>query len=201
MLDLRLFENRTFAFSVTASMLYFCAAFSVVFTVPLAAQVALRLSPFRAGLLLLPISALNIVMAPVAGALSDRIPARYISTAGALVFALGALGMTFLPEHPALWNIAAVLVVAGAGAAVFTQPNNSTIMGSAPANRRGIASGILATARATGQVVGIALAGAIYFMRAHQLGALSNTFVPAKAVFAVVAVLMFFVSVLSYTRD
>ncbi|HKU67679.1 MAG TPA: hypothetical protein VJP85_07885, partial [Candidatus Baltobacteraceae bacterium] len=93
------------------------------------------------------------------------------------------------------------LFVAGAGTAVFSQPNNSTIMGSAPANRRGIAAGILATARTTGQLLGVSVAGAVYFLRSAQLGSLAHSYAPAKAVFFAVAIIMVAVSLVSYTRD
>ncbi|HEV3154068.1 MAG TPA: MFS transporter [Candidatus Baltobacteraceae bacterium] len=199
-IDLRMFEKRIFAFSVLAAILYFCASYSVVFTVPLAAQVALHLQPLQAGLLLVPISMLNVVLAPVAGMLSDRIPARYISTAGAAVFTAGAALMIFVPAHPSAWTIAGVVGIAGLGSAVFTQPNNSTIMGSAPENRRGVAAGILATARTSGQVLGVAIAGAIYFFRAHHAPP-SDPFAPARAVFIAVAALMLLAGVLSYNRE
>lgn len=201
MLDLQLFENRTFAFSVLAATLYFCAMYCVVFTIPLSAQVALGKSGLQAGLLLLPISALNVVLAPLAGAMSDRIPARYVSTAGAVCFLAGSVLLAVQPAHPALWALYVSLLVAGAGTAVFSQPNNSTIMGHAPPNRRGIAAGILATARTTGQLLGVSVAGAIYFLRSQQLGTLAHSYAPAKAVFWGVAIIMVAVSVVSYTRD
>ncbi len=201
MLDMTLFANRTFAFSVLAATLYFCAMYSVVFTIPLTAQLALGKSALQAGLLLLPISVLNVVLAPIAGALSDRIPARYVSTAGAICFLAGSLCLALQPAHPATWALYASLFIAGAGTAVFSQPNNSTIMGHAPANRRGIAAGILATARTTGQLLGVCVAGAIYFLRSQQLGALAHTYLPAKAVFFAVAFIMVAVTLVSYTRD
>lgn len=201
MLDLQLFENRTFAFSVLAATLYFCAMYCVVFTVPLSAQVALGKSGLEAGLLLLPISALNVVLAPLAGAMSDRIPARYVSTAGAVCFLAGSLLLALQPAHPALWALYVSLFVAGAGTAVFSQPNNSTIMGHAPPNRRGTAAGILATARTTGQLLGVSVAGAIYFLRSQQLGPLAHSYAPAKAVFWAVAIIMIAVSAVSYARD
>lgn len=201
MMDLELFRNRTFAFSVLAATLYFCAMYSVVFIIPFTAQVALGKNGLQAGLLLLPISALNVVLAPLAGALSDRIPARYVSTAGAVCFFIGSVLLAIQPDFPALWALYASLLVAGAGTAVFSQPNNSTIMGTAPPNRRGIAAGILATARTTGQLLGISIAGAIYFLRAQQLGALAHTYAPAKAVFFAVAIIMVAVSLVSYTRE
>lgn len=201
MLDLTLFRSRTFAFSVVAALLYFIATSGVVFIVPLAAQIALGLRPLRAGLLLLPVSALNVVLAPFAGALSDRVPARYVSTAGAVLYVAGALWLAALPAHPAVWSIAGALVVAGAGTAVFSQPNNSTIMGAAPSNRRGVAAGVLATARTTGQVLGVALAGAVYFGRAAQLAHSPHSFAPATTVFAAVAALMIAAAIVSYTRE
>lgn len=201
MLDLELFGNHIFAFSVLAATLYFCAMYCVVFTIPLSAQIALGRSGLQAGLLLLPISILNVVLAPAAGALSDRIPARYVSTAGAICFLLGALLLAVQPDHPALWTLYVALLVAGAGTAVFSQPNNSTIMGQAPPNRRGIAAGILATARTTGQLLGISVAGAIYFLRSQQLGPLARSYAPAKAVFFAVAIIMVAVSLVSYTRE
>jgi MFS family permease len=201
MLDLQLFKNRTFAFSVLAATLYFCAMYCVVFTIPLSAQVALGKNGLQAGLLLLPISALNVVLAPLAGAASDRIPARYVSTAGALCFLAGCVLLAIQPDSPALWALYVSLFVAGAGTAVFSQPNNSTIMGHAPPNRRGIAAGILATARTTGQLLGVSVAGAIYFLRSEQLGPVAHSYAPAKAVFFAVAIIMVAVSLVSYTRD
>lgn len=201
MLDLQLFENRIFAFSVLAATLYFCAIYCVIFTTPLSAQVALGKNGLQAGLLLLPISILNVVLAPVAGALSDRVPARYVSTAGAVCFLAGSILLALQPDHPQTWALYVSLLIAGAGTAVFSQPNNSTIMGNAPPNRRGIAAGILATARTTGQLLGVSVAGAIYFLRSQQLGPLAHSYAPAKAVFFAVAIIMVAVSLVSYTRD
>jgi EmrB/QacA subfamily drug resistance transporter len=200
-LDLKLFENRTFAFSVLAATLFFCAMYCVVFTVPLMAQVALGKNGLQAGLLLLPISALNVVLAPTAGALSDRIPARYISTAGALVMLAGSLFLALLPAHPETTLLYCALIITGAGTAVFSQPNNSTIMGTAPPNRRGVAAGILATARTSGQLLGVCVAGAIYFLREQQLGPLAHSYLPAKAVFFGVAAMMSAAAVVSYMRE
>ena len=53
------------------------------------------------------------------------------------------------------------LAVVGLGTGVFISPNNSALLGAAPLDRRGIASGVMATARNVGMIVGIGLAGAI----------------------------------------
>ncbi len=200
-LDLALFKNRVFAFSVLAAFFYFVGVAGLIFIVPLSAQTTLGASALAAGLLLVPITAMNVILAPLAGGLSDRIPVRYVSTAGALVVGFGLFLMSRLPHHPPTWEMIAFLMVTGAGTAVFSQPNNSAIMGSAPPNRRGIAAGTLATARTTGQLLGIAVASAVYFARASQLGPLGKTFAPATAYFGFVAVIMVIVAAISWVRE
>lgn len=199
-LDLELFRNPIFSLSTIAAFVYFTAQSGVIFIVPLAAQLALGASPLKAGLMLIPLTVLNIVLAPIAGSLSDRIPARYVSTFGALLVTAGSVMLALLPGHPSVWQIVVALSVTGCGTAVFTQPNNSAIMGAAPANRRGIAAGTLATARTTGQLLGVATAGAVYFARAARLGPLAHTFAPATSYFAGVAGVMIVVALISYSR-
>jgi len=200
-LDLALFKSRVFAFSVLAALIYFVGIAGVIFIVPLAAQTTLGASALAAGLLLTPVTAANVILAPLAGGLSDKVPVRYVSTAGALIVGFGLFLMSRLPHHPAAWQMIASLMVAGAGTAVFSQPNNSAIMGSAPPNRRGIAAGTLATARTTGQLLGIAVASAIYFARVEQLGPLGETFAPATSYFGFVAVVMLAVAAISWVRE
>lgn len=200
-LDLSLFGNRLFAFSVAAAFVYFVALSGLVFIVPLAAQTALGYTAFTAGLLLMPITALNVVLAPTAGSLSDRVPIRYVSTAGALVFAGGLFALSRVPAHPNIWELAAALMLAGAGTAVFSQPNNSAIMGSAPQNRRGIAAGTLATARTSGQLLGVAVASAVYFARVGNAGAKVHSFAPATAYFAFTAIVAVAVAAISWVRE
>ncbi len=200
-LDLSLFKNRLFAFSVVAALLYFVGIAGVIFIVPLSAQTTLGATAFGAGILLVPITAMNVFLAPLAGGLSDRVPVRYVSTAGALVVAIGLFLLSRLPPLPAVWQIIACLVVTGAGTAVFSQPNNSAIMGSAPQHRRGIAAGTLATARTTGQLLGIAVASAVYFARVAHLGALARTFVPAEMYFGFLVTLLIVVSAISWVRE
>ena len=200
-LDLQLFKNRLFAFSVLAAFVFFVAYSGIIFIVPLAAQTTLGATALQAGFLLLPITVMNIVLAPAAGALSDRVPVRFVSTFGACVVAIGAFILSRLPPHPQTWQIVTAMMLAGFGTAVFTQPNNSAIMGSAPENRRGIAAGTLATARTSGQLLGVATSGAVYFARSIQLGPLGKSFVPATTYFAVVAAIMVVVAAISWIRE
>ena len=65
------------------------------------------------------------------------------------------------PSTP-IYQVAIVLSIVGLGTGAFISPNNSAIMGAAPRKRQGIAAGLLATARSTGMVLGVGLAGAIF---------------------------------------
>jgi MFS family permease len=94
-------------------------------------------------------------------------------------------------------QLVAALLVTGAGTAVFSQPNNSAIMGSAPPNRRGVAAGTLATARTTGQLLGVALASAIYFAG----NTVAGSFLPATSYFGVIAFVVAGVALLSWVRE
>ena len=200
-LDLNLFKIRIFGVSVFAAFVYFVAISGLIFIVPLTAQTALGDTAFAAGFLLTPITALNIVLAPTAGALSDRVPVRYVSTAGALMVAFGLFLLSRLPASPTMLQLIGALIVTGCGTAVFTQPNNSAIMGSAPADRRGIAAGTLATARTSGQLIGVAVASAVYFSHVAHAGTLAKTFAPASAYFGFTAFVMLGVAALSWLRE
>jgi MFS family permease len=200
-LDLNLFKIRIFAVSVFAAFVYFVAISGLIFIVPLTMQTALGYSAFAAAFFLAPITALNIVLAPTAGALSDRVPVRYVSTAGALMVTFGLFLLSRLPATPTMFELIGALIVAGCGTAVFTQPNNSAIMGSAPADRRGIAAGTLATARTSGQLIGVAVASAVYFAHATHAGPLAKTFAPASAYFGFTAFVMLGVAALSWLRE
>jgi Major Facilitator Superfamily len=200
-LDLNLFKIRIFAVSISAAFIYFTVLSGLIFIVPLTLQTALGDSAFAAAFFLTPITALNIVLAPTAGALSDRVPARYVSTAGALMVTIGLFVLSRLPPTPTRLELIGALILTGCGTAVFTQPNNSAIMGSAPPDRRGIAAGTLATARTTGQLIGVAVASAVYFAAAMHAGPLAKTFAPASAYFGFTAFVMLGVAVLSWLRE
>jgi EmrB/QacA subfamily drug resistance transporter len=160
--DLNLFKNRLFSMSNISSLLNFLAQFSVTLIMPFYLQQLRGFTPSRAGLMLIPMPITTMIVAPLSGALSDRVDSRYISSAGMGVAALGILQLSFLNENTSMLKIALALVTFGLGVGLFQTPNNSAIMGSVPDNRRGIASSILATMRNIGMVLGIAISGAIF---------------------------------------
>ena len=78
------------------------------------------------------------------------------------ILAIGLFLLSQLGPASPLSHVAVLLAVIGFGTGIFVSPNSSALLGAAPAQRRGIAAGILATARNVGMALGVGLAGAIF---------------------------------------
>jgi len=173
-LDLGLFKDRVFVAGNAAATAFYVSEFVLVFAAPFFLQKLVGLSPTAAGLSMLPMSLALMTTAPVAGALSDRIDGRVLGCAGMIIVACSelALGLRVV-QIDALARLA-VFAGLGIGIGLFTAPNNSAVMGSAPADRRGVAGATLATMRNIGMVLGEAIAAmllsAIMGARGSNLG-------------------------------
>lgn len=166
MMDLSLFRIRLFSAANVSSLLSFVAQYSVVFLTPFYLQLALGLPPDRAGLILLWLPSMMLFAAPLAGILSDRLRgSTLLSSAGMAVVVGGLLAMSRLTVESTGWDISWRLALVGLGSGVFTTPNNAAIMGSVPRERLGLASGMLASMRNIGMVLGVAVSGAVFTAR------------------------------------
>ncbi|MGW3287656.1 MFS transporter [Streptomyces sp. NPDC001002] len=116
-------------------------------------------TPLWAGIFMLPLTIGFLVAGPVSGYLSDRFGARLFSTAGLIVVALSFVGLLALPVDFDYGLFAALLLLNGLGQGLFSAPNTSSIMGSVPAEFRGVASGM----RSTFQNSGTALSIGVFF--------------------------------------
>lgn len=162
LLDLSLFRNRAFSSSVISAVLNYIAVFSILLLMPFYLLQGRGFTPSQAGLILTVQPIVMAVVAPIAGSFSDRIGTRIPTVTGMIVLAGGIFLMSrFGPATP-IYQIAIALGIVGLGTGTFISPNNSAIMGAAPRERQGIAAGLLATARSTGMVLGVGLAGAIF---------------------------------------
>src|SRR5262249_54076493 len=160
--DLHVFRARAFSASVVSATLNYLSIFTMTFLLPFLLIQARGLSVAAAGLVL---SAQPLVMAataPVSGILSDRIGARLPATVGMLLIALGLGILSRLGLDTSLLVVVATLVVIGVGVGLFTSPNTSAALGAVPRPQRGVASGVLATSRNLGMLLGIGIAGASF---------------------------------------
>ena len=162
-LDLNLLKNRVFVSANISFMLCMLALFAVSFLLPFYFEELKGYSVIKSGLLLTPLSLALAVVAPISGILADRIGSRWLSPIGLAIACAGLVLLSQLNAQSSVWDIVWRLAVTGIGQGIFQAPNTRAIMGTAPPNEQGAASGILATGRAVGQSLSVALAGAIFF--------------------------------------
>jgi len=161
LLPLWLFRFAPFSAGVAAAFLQYVVIFVPSFLVPFFLQGPLGLSADKAGFIMSVQPLVMVSITGVAGWASDKIGVRWPSAAGmaVLAFALWRLGGT--DPQGGVAGVVLSLALLGLGIGLFTSPNNSAILGSAPRDRQGVASALLAAARNVGMVVGVSLAGAV----------------------------------------
>ena len=162
LIPIDLFRNPVFALSVVASICAF-AAFAITFVaLPFCFQSVLGRDQVETGLLMTPWPVALGLAAPLAGRLSDRLPAGALGGAGMVVVALGLAMLSRLsPESTAL-GISLWLGLCGFGFGFFQSPNNRTMLAAAPRRRAGAAGGMLASARLLGMTGGAAIVALIF---------------------------------------
>lgn len=151
-----------FSVSVLTSVCSYTAQMLAMVALPFYLQKSLGFDEVETGLILTAWPAVIVVIAPLAGILIERIHAGAMGGAGLLAMAAGLFALAFLPARPAVADIVWRLVLCGAGFALFQSPNNSILIASAPPQRSGSASGMLATARLLGQTTGAALVALLF---------------------------------------
>lgn len=144
--------NRPLFGALLCMGLLYCSAMGVTFLMSLYLQVIRSFRPDSVGLLLVISPVTMAMVAPVAGHLSDRMPARRLAAIGASVAAGGLLLAPFIDADTSIAYVLAVLMGQGIGFALFSTPNISIIMHSVRSEESGMA-GALASAMRTGGIV------------------------------------------------
>ncbi|MFA5646411.1 MAG: MFS transporter [Candidatus Ratteibacteria bacterium] len=163
MLNLTLFQNRTFSFANISALLNYMAQYVMVFLTPFYLQRVLLYAPNQVGLVMTAFPFTVMAVAPISGSLSDRIGTRILAFLGAGICALSLFFMHQLSVTSQPSEVVWRLMLFGVGNGIFQSPNNSAVMGSVPRPYLGIASGVLATMRNVGMVMGVAAGGAILY--------------------------------------
>ena len=163
MLPMRFFRNRTFAQANVASMLMSFGMFGSVFLLAQFFQTVQGYSPLGSGLRILPWTAMPIFIAPIAGALSDRIPGPRIMGVGLALQAVG-LGWIAAVSTPTVpySQLVAPFFVSGIGMALFFAPVANVVLGSVRPREEGQASGANNAIRELGGVFGVAVLASVF---------------------------------------
>jgi MFS transporter, DHA2 family, multidrug resistance protein len=157
LLPVDLYRRPMFALSSLTSFCSFVAQGLSFVSLPFYFQTVLGFSAVHTGLLLTPWPVMTAFGAPIAGPLSDRFPPAILGGIGLAILCCGLTLLAALPAHPSTLNIVWRMMICGTGFGFFQSPNLKAIMSSAPPERSGSASGIVATSRLVGQSTGAAL--------------------------------------------
>jgi len=162
MIDLSLIvHNRLFAAANIAALLNYTAFFSASFIMSFYLQRVLGQSPLETGAILISMPITMAVLAPISGWASDKVGSRMLSTGGMFCITIGLLLLSTLNLTSSTSVVAVYLLILGAGMGLFSSPNTNAIMGSVEKRQLGVASGMVATMRTTGQALSLAVTGAI----------------------------------------
>jgi EmrB/QacA subfamily drug resistance transporter len=163
MLPMRFFRNRAFAAANGASLLVYFGMFGSIFLLVQFFQTAQGYSPLKAGLLLLPWTAMELIVAPIAGALSDRIGGRPLLAAGLALQAVG-LGWMAAVSTPTVGygSLVGPFIVTGIGMAMFFAPVANVVLSAVRPEEEGKSSGANNAIREVGGVLGVAVLASIF---------------------------------------
>jgi DHA2 family multidrug resistance protein-like MFS transporter len=171
LLPVDLFRRPIFALSVATSVCSYIGQTSAYVALPFYFQYVGGLSQIDSGLMMTPWPAMVVIVAPIAGRLSDRYPAGILGSLGLFAMTAGLLSLLFMPAAPSYPDVAWRMLLSGLGFGFFQSPNNRLLVGSAPPERSGAGSGMLATARLTGQTIGSALVALSFSLTGARAGA------------------------------
>ncbi|WP_077044810.1 MFS transporter [Pseudomonas sp. KK4] len=184
MLPIDLLRRPMFALSVVTSVCTFAAQGLAFVALPFYFFSTLGRSPVETGFLMTPWAVMVAIMAPIAGRLSDHYSPGALGGIGLAILAAGLLALVLMPDAPSTLDISWRMAMCGVGFGFFQAPNLKGFMGSAPPQRAGSASGMVATSRLIGQSTGAALV-AYCFMLSSEQGAIFALW--AAAAFAATA--------------
>jgi DHA2 family multidrug resistance protein-like MFS transporter len=167
LLPIDLMRIPIFALSVGTSISSFAAQMLALVSLPFLFQLELHYSAVETGLFITPWPIAIGIVAPIAGRLADKYSAGLLGGFGLLIFAAGLLSLAFLPPNPTHFDIVWRMALAGIGFGFFQSPNNRAMIGAAPRERSGGASGMLGTARLLGQTTGAAIVALLFSRLPH----------------------------------
>ena len=163
MLPMRFFRDRAFAAANGASLFMYFGMFGSIFLLTQFFQTAQGYSPLESGLRVLPWTAMPMVVAPIAGALSDRIGGRPIMATG---LALQAIGLAWIAAVSTATvgyaSLVGPFILSGIGMAMFFAPVANVVLSAVRPQEEGKASGTNNAIREVGGVLGVAVLASIF---------------------------------------
>jgi EmrB/QacA subfamily drug resistance transporter len=163
MLPLRLFRSRAFTAVNIAALLMSFGMFGSVFLLSQFLQTGMGYSPLAAGLRTLPWTAMPVLVAPIAGPLSDRIGGKPLLAAGLALQTIGLAWIALLVSSSVSYtSLIPAFVLSGIGMGLFFVPVATVVFGSVGPDEQGVASGANNSFRELGGTMGVAVLGSVF---------------------------------------
>jgi EmrB/QacA subfamily drug resistance transporter len=157
-LDINLFKhNKVFVSTLIAIICLYCATFAPNFLLSLYLQYTAGFSPKIAGAILIVQPIMMAIIAPFSGRISDKIEPVKVSLWGMAVTCLALILFALLSENSPLWFILTGLIILGIGFGLFASPITNAVMGSIDKKFFGVAAGLVAALRHSGQAISMAI--------------------------------------------
>ncbi|MGH9208238.1 MAG: DHA2 family efflux MFS transporter permease subunit [Acidimicrobiales bacterium] len=166
MLPLALFRRRGFSATNAASFLFSAGMFGSIFLLSQFLQTVQHYSPLQTGLRTLPWTAMPLLVAPIAGPLSDRIGGRPLLVLGLSLQSVGLAWLAIVTSTTVSYaSLVLPFIISGVGMALFFVPVANTVLGSVEPEQEGVASGANNGFRELGGVFGIAVLSSVFSAR------------------------------------
>ena len=208
---LSLFRSHPYAIAMFCAALSFAVLFVVLILMPFYLDFVLCLSAKQIGFVMMAVPISVFIVSPLSGFLYDRIGARFLTTSGLTIAACGLLSLCFLSKDSSAVGVAWRLAVLGCGQALFLSPNSATVLENVGLGQTGVSSGMLATARNLGMLLGVSVAGLLFGMIFFRLSGgldlkqynpaqVQNFMLALKVTFSITAVFSLIGAILSSLR-
>ncbi|MBM4260488.1 MAG: MFS transporter [Deltaproteobacteria bacterium] len=161
-LHLSMFRARSFSAGILSLFVLAATLSAINFLLPFYLQNLLGYSASQAGWIVVADSVIIMIMAPIAGALSDRLGSRLLCTVGCALIAAAQLFLATLSLSAPVFVIILPLILWGIGWSLFNAPNQSSILGSTAPDKMGAAAGMISTTARTGGAIGVALSSTLF---------------------------------------
>lgn len=145
------------ALSILGAFLAFIGSMTFLLSVPFRLQEHFGFSPGEIGAAIAPWPLSMMIVAPIAGMMSDRFHPGLLGGIGMAIATVGMLLLALLPEGASYWSIAWRMSICGVGYGMFLSPNARLVVSAAPLARAASAGGLISTNRLVAQTLGATL--------------------------------------------
>ena len=161
-MDLHLFRSGPYFGATAAAFALVGSYWTIMFFIPQYLELGLDYSTFASGLLILPVTAPMVAISPLAGKLVGRLGARALMTVGMGLATLGVLLVALADDGGEYLDLLPGLLMFGVALGLVYAPLAAAAMSALPADKAGVAAGVLSMSRTVGGAILLAACGAVY---------------------------------------